>query len=97
MPKDVALRQYTKRVWLTVAIVSAVVVVIAATTWLIQGVLLLFAGLLFGVFLNHLSRQLAAHRACSLWCRASRSRRRTANRDWRNRLFHGQSNQPASS
>jgi predicted PurR-regulated permease PerM len=60
MPNNRGLRGYTKRVWLTVGIVSAVVIALAATTWLVQGILLLFAGLLFGVFLNHLSRRVGA-------------------------------------
>ncbi len=53
------LRPYTRRVLLTTAVVAGVVVVIAATTWLIQGLLVVFAGILFGLFLNHLSRHLA--------------------------------------
>ena len=59
MTQPVGLRQYTRRIWLAVAIVTVVVMAVAAITWLIQGMLLLFAGLLSGVFLNHLSRQLA--------------------------------------
>jgi predicted PurR-regulated permease PerM len=60
MPNIRGLRGYTKRVWLTVGIVSAVLMALAATIWLIQGILLIFAGILFGVFLNHLSRLVAA-------------------------------------
>jgi predicted PurR-regulated permease PerM len=59
MSQTGAVRPFTKRVWLVVAIVTAVTLALAALTSLLTGMLVLFAGALFGIFLNQASRGLA--------------------------------------
>lgn len=60
MNQSDSLSAYTKRVWLAVAAVTLVLALAGILSWLLGGILLIFAGVLFGVFLNHLSRQIAA-------------------------------------
>lgn len=43
------LKPYTRKVWLAVAIVTATIIFLGAFTYLLSGLLIIFAGILFGV------------------------------------------------
>jgi predicted PurR-regulated permease PerM len=51
-----SLSPYARRVWLAVGILATVVALGALFSWLLTGVLVVFAAALFGIFLNQLSR-----------------------------------------
>jgi predicted PurR-regulated permease PerM len=54
------LKPYTRKVWLAVGIVTATIIFLGAFSYLLSGLLIIFAGILFGVFLWRVSYYLAA-------------------------------------